>query len=419
MKNVFSLFALIAILLFACSDNPDPGVSYFEVAVEEGYIDFGSDAWIFIHNGNGDVLDAKPLSNGNITRFYATIPEKKISVTIATQTYAGDATHPPAIVFKSYLAVDTPAQWTLKQNENSTVNCGDTKGTVNIAINDAGVGETFASCLSNPGYFSWPDYSLSTSTALVYRPVEAKKLCDDFFLYVMGKDQQPRYKVLNDIAPGTYNFSLADLISFDQIIETSFPKPTWSNLTVKAFEATQSVYDPSTYINYDTKSVFETDFATVRAGYLKTYTRYATTLDVFYLESHRFQYEEAPGVPAAIALPLSFNPVVTDKNFSTYQYTANQTVAFRESLFVYFSTVLTEYIMEWNVFADGESPFKHPATVPDAFLEKYPGLLVEKMEHNFTRFYTQYKSLNELVDEQYQAVPAPEAYKYVSKSVYH
>jgi len=419
MKSIHWLSGLITILLLACDDGSDPGISYFEVAVEDAYITAGSDVWVFIHNTNGEVLDAKALSNGNVTHFHSHMPENKISVTIATQTYAGNATHPPAFNLKSYLGVNTPMRWTLKKNETSTVNCGDSKGTVNISINDAGVGEVFASCLSTPGSFAWPDYNVSTNTSLVYRPVEVKKLCDDLFLYVMGKDQQPRYKLLDDIVPGTYNFSLNDLSAFDHMIETSFPKPTWSNLTVKAFEPSQSVYDPATYINYDTKSVFETDLPIARAGYLNKYTRYVTALDVFYMDSHRFQYSEASGVPASIDLPLNFNPEVTNKNFITYQYTVNQEVAFRESLFVYFSTVQSEFFIEWSVFADGENSFKHPAAVPDSFLKKYPGFHFEKTIHNFTRFYTQYKSLNELVGELYQGAALPEAFKYVSRSVFH
>jgi hypothetical protein len=418
MKIIHWLSGFIAVLLFACSDSSDPGISYFEVAVEDGYINAGDEAWVFIHNGNGEVLDAKVISNGNVTRFQSPAPESKISITIAN-VYAAEGMHSPVCGLKSYLGVNTPAQWIFKKNETITVNCGDTKGTVNISINDAGVGEVYASCLSTPGSFDWPDYNLSSSTSLVFRPIEVKKSCDDLFLYMMGKDQQPRYKLLDDIVPGTYNFTLNDLSAFDQVIETSFPKPTWSNLIVKAVGASQSVYDPGTYINYDTKSVFETDLPVVRAGYLNKYTRYVTDLDVFYMNSHRFEYSEAPGIPASIDLPLNFNPVVTDKNFITYQYTTNQKVAFRESLFVYFSVVQSEYFIEWSVFADGESSFKHPAVIPDSFLIKYPGLHVEKTAHNFTRFYTQYKSLNELVGELYQDVPPPEAFKYVSKSVYH
>lgn len=410
------LSGFIAVLLLACSDV-DPGVSYFEIAVEDGYIKAGSEAWVFIHDSNGEVLDAKVISNGNVTRFQSPAPESKISVTIAN-VYAAEGMHPPVCGLKSYLGVNTPAQWTLKKIETSTVNCGDTKGTVNISINDAGVGEVFASCLSTPGSFNWPDYSVSTSTSLVYRPVEVKKLCDDLFLYVMGKDQQPRYKLLDDIVPGTYNFTLNDFSEFDHVIETSFPKPTWSNLTVKALEGSQSVYDPATYINYDTKSVFETDLPIARAGYLNKYTRYVTDLDVFYMNSHRFQYSEAPGIPASIDLPLNFNPVVTDKNFITYQYSTNQAVVFRESFFVYFSPVPIEYFIEWLIFADGESSLKHPSVIPDSFLKKYPGFHFEKTQHNVTRFYTQYKSLNELVGELYQDVPLPQAFKYVSKSVF-
>lgn len=410
------LSGFIAVLLLACSDV-DPGVSYFEVAVEDGYINAGSDVWIFIHNSNGEVLDAKALSNG-VTHFYSHIPENNISVTIATQTYAGDATHPPAFNLKSYLGVNTPSRWTLKKDETGTVNCGDTKGTVKISINDAGVGEVFASCLSTPGSFNWPDYNVSTSTSLVYRPVEVKKLCDDLFLYVMGKDQQPRYKLLDDITPGTYNFSLNDFSEFDHVREVSFPKPTSSNLTVKAFEASQSVYEPATYINYDTKSVFGTDLPIARAGYLNKYTRYVTALDVYYMDSHRFQYSEAPGIPASIDLPLNFNPVVTDKNFITYQYSTNQAVVFRESFFVYFSPVPSEYFIEWLIFADGESSLKHPSVIPDSFLKKYPGFHFEKTQHNVTRFYTQYKSLNEVVGELYEDAPLPETFRYVSKSVF-
>jgi len=418
MKSSHWLSCLFAVLLLACGDGSDPGISYFEVAVEDGYINAGSDVWVFIHNSNGEVLDAKVISNGNVTRFQSPAPESKISVTLA-KVNAASGMHPPVCGLNSYLEVNTPARWTLKNTETSTVNCGDTKGTVNISINDTGVGEVFASCLSTPGSFFWPDYNVSTNTLLVYRPVEVKKLCDDLFLYVMGKDQQPRYKLLDNIVPGSYNFSMNDLSAFDHIIETSFPKPTWSNLTVKAFESSQSVYDPATYINYDTKSVFETDLPIARAGYLNKYTRYVTALDVFYMDSHRFQYSEASGIPASMDLPLNFNPVVTDKNFITYQYTANQEVAFRESIFVYFSTVQSEFFIEWSVFADGESSLKHPSVIPDSFLKKYPGFHFEKTEHNVTRFYTQYKSLNELVGELYQDVPLPEAFKYVSKSVYH
>jgi len=416
MKISKILSGLIALLLLACSDV-DPGPSYFEVTLVDGYINEGGDVWIFIHNNSGEVLDAKPLSKG-ITRFYSHTPESKISVTIATQTFGGDASHPPVINLKSYLGVNTPTQWILKKDEISTINCGDTKGTVNIRIDDPGVGEVFASCLSAPGSFSWPDYNVSTSTSLVYRPMEVKELCDDLFLYMMGEDQQPRYKLLDDIAPGTYNFTKNDLSAFDHIIETSFPKPTWSNLTVKAFESSQSVYEPATYINYDTKSVFETDLPIARAGYLNKYTRYVTALDVFYMDSHRFQYSEAPGIPASIDLPLNFNPIVTDKNFLTYQFTANQEVAFRESIFVYFSTVKSEYSMQWSVFVDGESSFKHPTVIPNSFLKKHSGFHFEKTQHNVTRFYTEYKSLNELVGELYMNAPPPQTFKYVSNSVF-
>lgn len=416
MKTSKILSGVIALLLPACSDV-DPGPSYFEVTVVDGYINEGGDVWIFIHNNSGEVLDAKPLSKV-ITRFHSHTPESKISVTIATRTFGGDGSHPPVINLKSYLGVNTPTQWTLKKDGTSTIDCGDKKGIVNISINDPGVGETFASCLSSPGSFDWPDYNVSTSTSLVYRPVEVKWLCDDLFLYVMGEDQQPRYKLLDDVEPGTYNYTMNDLSTFDLIREVSFPKPTWSNLSVKAFENSESIYDPGIRINYDTKSVFDVDIPTARAGYLNRYPYYVTDLDVFYMNSHRFQYSEAPGVPALIEIPFNFNPVVTNKNFTSYQFTANQAVAFRESFFVYFSTNTSEYFIEWSVFADGENLYSHPTTIPDSFLKKYPGFHFEKTEHNFTRFYTEYKSLNELVGELYMNAPPPQAFKYVSKSVF-
>jgi len=419
MKIINLLSGFIAVLLLACSDV-DSRISYFEVAVKDGYIGANGDVWVLIHNSNGEVIDAKALSNGNVTKFQAQSPESKITVTIAsTSTHAGPGSQ--FINLKSYLAVNTPARWTLQRNQQSegAINCGDKKGTVTITINDPGVGGVYESCLSSPVFFSWPSYSTSTSNSLVYQPVEVKKLCDDYFLYVMGKDQQPRYKLLDDITQDTYDFTLNDLSAFDHTIEVSFPKPTWSNLTVRALEASQSVNDPATFINYASKSVFDTDFPTVKAGYLNKYTRYITDVDIFYMDSHRYQHEEAPDRPASIDLPLNFTPTVTDKSFINYQYATNQEVAFRESLFVYFSPVQSEYSIEWSALADGDNVFKHPAAVPDSFLKKYPGFHFEKTTHNFTRFYTLYKSLNELVGELYQDVPPPEAFKYVSKSVYH
>jgi hypothetical protein len=418
MKIIQSLSALIAVLFLTCCDESDPGVSYFEVAVEDDYIAANGDMWVFIHDSNGAVLDAKPLSNGKVRRFSAQSPASKITVTIAsTTTHSGHGSQ--FINLKSYLAVNTPARWTLKRNQQSVVNCGDNKGTVTITINDPAVGGVYESCLSNPGSFNWPDNNISTSTSLVFRPMDVKKLCDDYFLYVMGKDQQPRYKLLDDIAPGTYDFTLNDFSAFDHTIDVSFPKPTFSNLTVKALEASQSVYDPATFINYASKGVFQTDLHTVKAGYLNKYSRYVTDVDIFYIDSHRYQYKEAPGRPASIDLPFNFTPAVTDKSLINYQYTTNQEVAFRESLFVYFSMVQSEYSIEWSVFADGDNSFKHPAAVPESFLKKYPGFYYEKTTHNFSRFYTQYKSLNELVAELYQDAILPEAFKYVSKSVYH
>jgi len=54
MKSSQWLSCLFTVLLLACGDGSDPGISYFEVAVEDGYINAGSDVWVFIHNSNGE-----------------------------------------------------------------------------------------------------------------------------------------------------------------------------------------------------------------------------------------------------------------------------------------------------------------------------------------------------------------------------
>lgn len=419
-KTLTFLVVATCLFIFSCENNDDPSasVSAFEVEVDAMYFVGVEDAWIIFHDKDGNVLDKGQLTNGaSLTFSNLKTTDPKVGVTLFTVTT--NSADKLFFSLESFLAVDINSQWIIKRRYDVLANCGGQQGIAEITVDDANLGSLWDTMLSGTYIDATPDFVQSENTTFRFHPVELYPGCDDFYLSLTDDAGLPHYKFLENLSPGQHTFSLSDFHEYDHLVDFNFPLSNSAILSIKAFDATESVYDKGYFIQLCFSDAVEgNSVSSFKGGYLSKFQKYQTFLSAGY-PGHTVYYQKLGGIPSSPALPLTFNPIITNKDIDHYSFTANEDFVFRNAYFFYSPLVSSnESGIDWTIYSGKENDFKNLITLPQELLDTYPEFRKEKLTHQSSTFYTLFKTFDEEIAERFEEAVRSETYTYAYKTVY-
>ena len=416
LRKISRSLVMVTLALFACSKDDEAPTFEFVIVVDPGYFALDADAWIILHDKAGKTIGESQLTDGKTTRFK--VSTNKIGVTLV-KVATNISNNLPFFQLESFLNVDATATWTLKKSSSSTA-CGLPIGTVEIIVSDPDIGNNLCGSFGSKGSFDLPNTNTSTSTSMSFAPMTVYTGCNNAFLYMMDKNRVPHYKMMENVNPGKYTYTISQLQNFDEVIVVNYKETTYSLLKVAALEASQSVYDAGYTTNATLGDYLKSvNTSSVKIGYLNRFPKYVTTLSLNY-PGYGMLYEEAGGVPSAITMPETFMATITDKTPGGYTFSVNELIVYRQVYFDYYPLAsVGESGMSWLINSGSEKDFKNITSLPTQFITKYPQFKIENLKYSSSTFFKEYQTIDAIVSQRFGNVARPESYKTVRKAFYN
>lgn len=410
--NLKHIVLSLSVLLFSCSKE-EPSVVDFRVSVDETYFDNAKDGWMVLHDSDGKIVGYQQLELSKSYEFRdLNVSDGKIGVTLilAYEDGSGKTT----LNLRSYLSVSTPAEWKLTKSGQSNASCGSSVGNASFSITGTGLGDIFDSSLSSRYTYQYGDEATSSSQKISYAPVAIGSVCDDWFVYTQDATGAPKYKFIENVTSGNYSFSMDQLGSFDKVLKVNLSVPSKVYFYVRSFEEGKSLYgNDGFYTNLALKSVIKNvSVGSFSLGYLNRFQKHITSVSVFPFDNFEdyYVFEQGGGVPSEVVLPMGLVPVITNRSWSGFSYTANESFVYRETTFGSLQGTQSGGQFGWIIHAGPDGSQKNLGQMPEAFSLKYPQFKIENAIHITSAFYKQHPGLTELINENFQGASKPDSY---------
>jgi hypothetical protein len=416
LKTISGCLLIVTLAILSCSKGEEPKPTYdFSVAVEPGYFAFDKDAWIILHDKAGKAIAESQLLDGVTSKF--TVSDKNVGVTLV-RVNQNSMNNLPTFQLETFLNVNAADAWTFRKDHSTPQNCGLELGNVEIIVSDADISSSLSGCFGTKSSPQLPNGATSTSTSMRFPPVTIYAGCNSAFLYVLDKNRVPHYKMLENVNPGQYAYTIPQLDNFDKVIDINYKETSMAILAVTAFTADQSVYDMGYYTNFNFGDYMNNVRASsIKVGYLNRFPKYLTN---FYLSypGYYMNYVEAGGIPSAVTMPETLMATISDKTLSGYAFSVNEEIVYRQVTFSYSPlSSVGESSMSWIINSGPESDFKNLTVTPTHFNAKYPQFKTENLKHDASFFYKENQTIDEVVSQRFKGAARPETYKSVYKAV--
>lgn len=418
MLKTFSTFLLILFVACLSCSKEEALPSYtFTVAMDAGYFANYKDAWIILHDKDGKAIAEGQLLEGQSLKF--TVKEKKVGITIM-RVDDNTLTNLPSFQLETFLNVNAAATWTLKKNQSIPLNCGSALGNVEVIVSDPNIGNNLNGVLGIKGGGNVPDMNTSTSTSMRFLPLTLYAGCNNAFLYVLDKNRVPHYKLLENVNPGQYAYTISQLNTFDKVLDINYKETSSTFLVVTAFEAGQSVHDKGYLTNYTFGDLIKpANSSSLKVGYLNRFPKYFTNFWLSY-PGYSMYYSESGGIPSAITMPETLTATISDKTISGYSFSVNEEIVYRQVSFGYYPQASAgESGMNWIINSGPENDFKNLAAAPTQFMTKYPTFKIENAQYFSSSFYKEHPPIDNIVSQRFGGEIRPETSKSIYKTFYN
>jgi hypothetical protein len=415
IKTISGFLMVVTLTILSCSKGEEAKPTYdFNVTVEPGYFAFEKDAWIILHDKGGKAIGESQLLEGETSKF--TVSDKNIGVTIVG-VVPNTLNNVPTFQLETFLNVNSAAAWTLKRDNFTPLNCSLELGSVEIIVSDADISSSLSGSFGTKGSLQLPDGATSTATSIHFLPLPIYAGCNSAFLYILDKARVPHYKMLENVNPGQYAYTIPQLDNFDKVIDINYKVTTSAILAVTGFAADQSVYGSGYSTNFNFGDYMNNvSSSLIKVGYLNRFPKYRTTFSLSY-PGYFMYYLEAGGVPSAITMPETLMATISDKTLAGYAFSVNEEIVYRQVTFDYYPLSSTgESSMSWTINSGPESDFKNLTAAPTQFITKYPQFKTENLKHNASYFYKENQTIYEIVSQRFSGAARPETYKSVYKA---
>lgn len=401
----FTRFLLIGLLLISlsCSNEDEIGPVNFELQVADNYIFEGAQSWVFFHNQNGDILDYKKISNGQIYSFSSLGNEQnKVSVSVI------NISPTQYMQAKTFLRIPIPSKWNLILEESWGRGCNAALGEVSFAIVDENLNSNSETISLSDGIIEYQSevYRIAPNEIRFPSQTIYKDCEDNYFLTAMDKENNAFYKFIEKPSPGSYfEYSLSDFAAFEKSFEVNLPTNSSSWIKIESFESEEA------YPNYIYNLTYQDQQTSLIAHYSSIFPKYRTSFN-YQVNDGFINFEKLGGIPSNMTLPNDLSSTIDGRYFPDLVLTASQD--YKMSVADYSSSFGDLYV-DWKVFAESGNDFKNPKEFPSEFLNSTTSFSIDDVRLLAVDFYTEHESYSELINNTFVTVSKPNEYQRIKK----
>jgi hypothetical protein len=365
-----SRFILITVLsiLLSCDDGESPtGIAYFTITVDPSYL-LGPDDWILVHDADGTLIETHHLKKDETFTLRADVIPAELSITILSMSKEWITLKP---TFNTYGGLKPDQHWTLKTNYGWGFR-GTQLGvfTVFIPQNEISPFNIYPSLTDRSA--SSAEFTNVEGTVRLRKDIFTDS--DDLLLILTDANGEPRYKFFPNALPGEYTYSIDEFENFEKTAKINFPPSDNVFLTMRGYEAGQSIrfdrgYIINHYYNYGTDPLTISSLST---GYLDILQNYKTTFRAIY-DDKVLTYESiGNSVIEGLTIEDDFGTLIMNTTFGEFALEGNDYKWFNAT---WKNSNNDELLaVTWNIEGPKDVFPKFQPALPTELLEKYPDL---------------------------------------------
>jgi hypothetical protein len=365
--------------------------SFFEIKVDASMRTHDTDNWIFIHNSEGILLDAKRFESGETKIFRNKDVSGNLTVTVMSITES-DST-----LLKSYTGVPAHQKWVLR-DDTKGFDIGTLDGELEVTIAGTDLGAPENSVISNAlgsyNLLSWEE------DLFHFYPVPVSENLDNVFVFCTDNDETPLYKFIEHVSTGKRNLSLADFDSFDALVDINFPSTSEYVIRVKAFAPE---LEPNRNYGYTLNQFASTLAPQTRSsftlGYLAQFSNSLTVAMASYGD-YSLGYESyGPTPTSSISLTNNITSILEDKTFSNFEVSSPEDFDWYQTTWV--GLLAGGQTVNWHVYGDG-SALNNYQTIPDVIKKEDPRFEEVALTHANTKVYKGTWSYQDMINHEFK-----------------
>jgi hypothetical protein len=394
-----------------------PDIDSFVVIVDTSYSGGDVDNWLMLHNAEGKLLFAKSFQEGDQVRYES----KKdsitgpITVTFMNRTFSA-TNNISGFHFETFAGTTMNQVWTLKKTPLAT--SGGRVGSYNITI--AGLESDMAIAFyTNFGQAKIEAWNKSATENKITYTISRRENDRNILVMVYPNGMDPKYYSVIDPKPGeTYDFSVADLKSYDKVLHVPIKPSRFTDYKVHDQDST-SPYMISTSTLYNRDLAFQdTVHAELVIGYLNNIGIYKTEL-FSSSDNATYLYAQIGPAPDQINLHLGFDPQISDDRLGKFTFTANESVDFHEN---HYSTPIaiafsTGNFVSWSIMSEGDKTYPI-----DEFPEEWKTLFTvypdfEQVAYGSTQYFFTSYDYQDFLEGKFHVKPVPSLYTFLNVAI--
>jgi hypothetical protein len=363
-KLLLSLF--LSAVFFACDDNeaPENHAVVLTVIVDPDFepapeITGLIGNWIMIHDKDGMLAASKTFSNGETIVFDegTTGPLGHFSV---TRCRVAKIDNQIVTSFETTTKVEPGGEYRLRHGayEAETLTpIGEAPFSFEHSDAPASATET---ALGNTQFFSMAPSggtSLNTNLALFEEQ-------NDYLLTTYTSAGVPKYKYLDNLQPGNYSYTLADLSNFDNTYTYTFPPAVNTNLFISA--STEEAADD---MNFITNMFVEygVERSSLKVGTLNRFDIYRVWMSLDAADCN-YTFLSGGALPSALNLPKDLQIDIVNGSYGDFEWTCNETFERSVEQWVNPNPNIN---LTWHIAKD-PSGYQNPMNLPSDFMTALP-----------------------------------------------
>jgi len=337
--------------------------------------------WIIIHKANGDLLDYKPIKNGETLTFQAldTVDTNEITVSLLIPL---ETEFNKNYIIRTYGKIEKGRTWNY---DIKSSNSPQPTGQFNLTVSNIQNWLDYSLYSAN-GYGRFMDsyfHSLSTNDNDPNNLV-----LEDFFLYennnyllsIIDENRNPKYTWINNVQNND-QISIdgsSELRDFEQNVDLTLPEEATGFMYIAS--ALADTAESSLQMYYVISPSDISGINSIRLGYLDDYQEFNTYLR-YSFEDYSYSYSETGnGITTANIDPTKPTFAFSDTSHSNFSFETNADYVSYNSSWNTTSndgTVFTSTV--WNVSAQ-EGFFPRINEMPEEFTDLYPNLNIDDLK---------------------------------------
>jgi hypothetical protein len=377
VKRIAYLLVIVSTII-SCSEDEQPPQpkTYFELTVDEHYWTERTEDWVVIQDQDNKLLAAKMFESGQSFVFDTVVT---VNEPITISFFQRSSGTQERYTVSTYHGLAVGEKWTLGSFIPLATE-GTTLGPLSVTLNDPNSGHELNTQISSK--YGERGVSTRDNLAIKFNPLTYSSSADDLFLFAADKNRNPKYKFIENAAPGNLSITLADFSDFDKQVTIALPQAsTFSAAIVRAYETGQVRSSSHGYcVNFFLEGLNGSTIDSYRLGFLNRFTKYWTIAFATY-SGYSISYDAYGDIPSSNITMQKMQVAISNNSLSAFAVSGD--FKWRSSIFEHNPSSGTAV---YQTFYSDNTNVKNPP-LPNDFLKMFPTYSTANLKHRQTAFY--------------------------------